>query len=194
MRVVLAFAVAVLLSHVAGAMQMPPPEAWAQADRATRRLPPSDFSDLPPKVRAELDRRGCTIPQVWIAEAHGNVVRGRFSDQSLEDWAVLCSRHRISTILVFWNGNPTTVDALAERPDYDFLQVVTPGEIGFLRVLSVAVPETVRTHYEWYANTPPPSLTHEGIDDAFAEKGSTVWYWRDGRWMELLGTDRHIRP
>jgi hypothetical protein len=191
MRVFVALAVLVgLIGHAAHAtMQMPPPEAWQRADQATRRLAPSDFSELPPSVRIELERRGCRIPQTWVGEVRGNVVRGRFTDRSIEDWAVLCSRDRVSSILVFWNASPKTVASLAERPDRDFLQVVAPGEIGFSREITVAAPEDVRTHYEWYTNVEPPVLTHDGIDDAFAEKGSTVWYRQGDRWVKLLGSD-----
>lgn len=171
------------------ALQTPPPEAWQQANHATRRLVPSDFSELPPSVRVELEQRGCRIPQTWSSEVRGNVVRGRFTDRSIEDWAVLCSRDRVSSILVFLNANPKAVASLAERPDRDFLQVVAPGAIGFSREITVATPEDVRTHYEWYATVDPPVLTHDAIDDAFAEKGSTVWYRQGDRWLRLLGSN-----
>jgi hypothetical protein len=36
--------------------------------------------------------------------------------------------------------------------------------------------------------TPPP-LDHDGIDDGVVEKGSSVWYWYRGRWLELTGSN-----
>jgi hypothetical protein len=38
------------------AAQQPSPEVWTQADAATHRLAPAEFSHLPRPVRAELDR------------------------------------------------------------------------------------------------------------------------------------------
>jgi hypothetical protein len=39
-----------LLVLMAGASQLPSPEAWAETDRSTRRLDPSEFADLPREV------------------------------------------------------------------------------------------------------------------------------------------------
>ncbi|MGB7211371.1 MAG: hypothetical protein WBC97_01980 [Gemmatimonadales bacterium] len=35
----------------------------------------------------------------------------------------------------------------------------------------------------------PPRPLHDGIDDAFAGKGSVVLYWHRGVWVKLLGAD-----
>jgi hypothetical protein len=32
-------------------------------------------------------------------------------------------------------------------------------------------------------------VRHDGIDDAFVEKASAVWYLRQGKWVQLAGTD-----
>jgi hypothetical protein len=178
----LLYAVAVLDGQLA-------PEAWSEADVATRRLNPSAFPDLPDRLRAELQRWGCTIPQVYTGGARHNVIRGGFRDDARVDWAVLCSRGRISTIVVFWGGDPTSVSELASRPDSEFLQVVAPGRIGFSRAISVASPEYIRERYRRYGGAEPPSLTHAGIDDRFVEKASVVWYWHRGKWLQLTGAD-----
>src|ERR1700689_5979889 len=79
-------------------------EQWEKADRQVRRLPPAAFSQLPKNLIAELQRRGCTIPQVPMIEGRQNVIKGEFAKPGQTDWAVLCSIGQISSFLVFWNG------------------------------------------------------------------------------------------
>ena len=46
---------------------------WGRADLETKRLPPSAFSNLPPDIRSDLDRRGCSIPQGrWLTLGGGD--------------------------------------------------------------------------------------------------------------------------
>jgi hypothetical protein len=40
-----------------------------------------------------------------------------------------------------------------------------------------------------YGGPLPKRLNHDGIDDAFVEKGSQVLYYEDGVWLELAGSD-----
>ena len=172
---------ALLLMALAGpaAAQMPPPQEWVRADAATVRLRPSAIASIPSILQAELQRRGCTIPQAFTGGPPHNVIRGHFRTGKI-DWAVLCSRNRTSSILVFWSGLPTGASVLASRRDADYLQVTGPGRIGFSRMISVASPAHIRK---------PPPLDHDGIDDAFVEKASVVWYFHRGLWLRLAGAD-----
>jgi hypothetical protein len=172
-----------------GASQLPSPEAWAEADRATRRLDPSEFTELPRTIRTELRRRGCGIPQPFTNGHRQNVIRGSFIQAGQVDWAILCSRRLSSTILVFRNGGSDVAAELARRPDADFLQVVEPNRIGFSRALGVASVEYIREHHARYGGPEPPALTHAGINDGFVEKASVVWYWHLGKWLELTGAN-----
>jgi len=90
--------------HVSGT------QAWV--DSATRyvdfKLPesprgplPSALPSLPRAFRAELERRGCTVPQSHRSE---NAISGHFGASGQVDWAVLCSQRGQSTILVSWGG------------------------------------------------------------------------------------------
>ncbi|MPZ17455.1 MAG: hypothetical protein GEV06_06040 [Luteitalea sp.] len=154
------------------------------------RLPPSTFTDLPAKVQAELQQRGCTVPQTFGGGRPHNVISGRFTTSEQLDFAVLCSVNRSSSILVFRGGSAREVAEIAPIPDAGYLQVVNPGEIGFSRAISTVDAEYIREHHEQYGGPEPPSvLDHDGIDDAFAEKASVVWYWHDGRWLRLTGSD-----
>jgi len=160
-----------------------------QADRQTRRLAPSVYARLPAAVLADLKHRGCTIPQLWSDTVPGNVVSGHFRKAGQFDWAVLCSINRISRILVYWAGQADSVAELAVSPDKDFLQGVGADRIGYSRAIGVASAEVIRQNYQWYGGTEPPQLDHEGIEDAFVEKASVVWYWYEGKWLRLTGAD-----
>jgi len=177
-----------LLGGVSG-FQLPAPEEWSRADAATHRLSPSEFPELPKPLVADLQRRGCAIPQVYTGGRPHNVIRGAFDGVAPVDWAVLCSRERVSTILVFQAGDPRRVTEIATRPDAEFLQVVAPGRIGFSRAISVAPADLIRARHRRSGSHEPPSLTHAGIDDAFVEKASVVWYRHQGKWLQLTGTD-----
>lgn len=108
------------------------------------------------------------------------------------DIAVLCSRKRVSSILVFRGGSAVEVDELASEPDAGYLQSVGNDRIGFSRLLSVATPEYIRSCFEAleeHETLEPPPLDHEGIEDYFVEKASTIWYWYGGKWLSLAGAD-----
>jgi hypothetical protein len=183
LQLILPFCTAAVL-----AAQAPSPEAWTRADAATRRLPPSEFSDVSQAIRVELQRRGCTIPQVYTAGPPHNVVRGAFRRRGQSDVAVLCSRQHTSTILVFWGGDPHSVNEMASRADAEFLQVVGSGGIGFSRMIRPASPAFIREH-EQRPRSALPEFSHDGIEDVFVEKASVVWYWREGKWLRLSGAD-----
>ena len=153
-----------LLSLSAAPLEAQDP--WGQADLQTRRLPPSAFQQLPPPIRGDLEHRSCTIPQLWDASAPGNVVHGHFRTARGTDWAVLCSVNRASTLLVYWDGR-----------------------IGFSRGIGAVDSGVVREHYRYGEAQPAPLIDHDGISDAFVEKAPIVWYWYQGKWLELPGAD-----
>ena len=93
------------------------PDKWAEADVNTRRLHPDAFGDVPPSVRRELVRLGCTIPQTFGSDRPHNIISGRFMSPARTDWAALCSRDRISTILVFPAGEAASAIEVAAAPD-----------------------------------------------------------------------------
>lgn len=185
-----AAALAVALAASLGART---PDAWERADAATLRLEPEAFRALPAPLRRELTRRGCRIPQsspgsLSTSPRPHNVISGRFRKAGQVDWAVLCSRNRASSILVFWGGSVRDVDELAASPDRAFLQVTGPG-IRYSRLLAVASPAAIQRYHQAHGGPDPPRLAHDGIDDHFQGKASVVRYWAGGRWLELTGAD-----
>jgi hypothetical protein len=163
---------------------------WEQADAATVRLRPTAFASLPSRVRQELERRGCTVPQSYSESAPHNVIRGRFTSGGHTDIAVLCSKERASSILVFRGGSTANVAELARKPDVHFVQVAAAsGAVGYARALGTAEPKEIQEHHQRYGGPAPPPLDHDGIEDIFVGKASVVWYWSGGRWRQLQGAD-----
>ena len=163
---------------------------WVRANEATIRLSPAAFPSLTASIRRELERRGCSIPQSYDINTAHNIVRGRFTTSTQDDVAVLCSRKRVSTILVFRGGLSTNIAEFASEPDINYLQVIGPdGAIGFSRMLGIAGQKYILKNHESFGGPKPPPLDHQGIDDAFLDKASTVWYWHGRRWKQLNGVD-----
>src|SRR5437763_6378927 len=117
-------------------------DKWQLADANIKRLPPSAFANLPKNIVKYLHARRCTIPQLWAGwheKSPHNVIRGQFRKRGQYDWAVLCSRNRVSSILVFWNSSTRRSAEINKIMDEGFLQVVEgDAEIGFSRSIFVA--------------------------------------------------------
>ena len=192
MRLCLSLSLA-LAVQVSQGQYVPTLSEFEKADQETVRLPPEAFDDLPPAVQEELTARGCTIPQAFHKDpGESNVVRGNFTQSGQTDIAVLCSRERVSSILVFRGGSVQEVAELAPEPDARYLQGSEHGEIVFSRALGVASPEYIRMCYEAlkeHGVPEPPPLDHDGIDDYFVEKASSIWYWYEEDWLSLAGAD-----
>lgn len=179
-----------------GSMQVQSADVWETADRAVLRLAPSAFPTLPQIIKRDLERRNCTVPQPAPAaigptpdrDRLHNVIHGHFQRGRQTDWAVVCSRNRVSTILVFWGGRANNVSELEQKPDADFLQGWGVDTIVFSRTIAVASEAHIRDYFR-RDEAKPPVLEHAGIEDIFLGKASTVWYWRTGKWVHLTGAD-----
>jgi hypothetical protein len=171
--------------------EIPPDDVWDRAARQIQRLAPAAFPELPTAFRAELESRGCTIPQSgYRGGPPHNVIRGSFGARGQTDWAALCSRDGRSVILLHWGGAAQCPRELQPAVDRGFLQGVGGGRIAFSRGISP------RSSYHVYPDEGDTSavdrevpLEHDGIDDAFEGKASTVWFCRAGKWIALAGAD-----
>ena len=165
-------------------------DKWRIADEATVRLSPTAFSQLPKNIVAYLKVQKCSVPQAFSNAAPHNVIRGQFARSGQFDWAVLCSRKRVSAILVFWNGSTKSVAEIARSDDRDYLQGIDGnGKIGFSRAIGVVGKKFILEHYCAYGGVKPPKSKHQGINDALVEKASSVHYFYRRRWLELQGAD-----
>jgi hypothetical protein len=164
-------------------------DQWEKANREVVRLAPSSFTQLPKNVLQELQRRNCTIPQVWNARQPGNVINGEFLKKGQKDWAALCSVRLKSSILILPAGSPQTAFKLEEEEDLNMLQGVGDGKIGYSREISPVDEAFIREHYQASGGPKPPPIDHLGVNDAFAEKGSVVLYYYQNKWLHLTGSD-----
>jgi hypothetical protein len=173
------------------------PEACAQHSnpQLNATMPPvlyrsaSEFAELPGKVILDLERRGCRIPQLAYSRKKTNVIRGEFAKPGQTDWAVLCSIHGVSRILVYWNGSAEKPADIAEFEDHIYSETDAAGRSRFLREINAASKQFILRHYRAYGGTVPPPIDHQGIDDAFFEKASVTWYFYGGKWLQLTGAD-----
>jgi hypothetical protein len=78
---------------------------------------------------------------------------------------------------------------IAEGEDLNMLQGVGEGQIGYSRQILPVGEKYILDHYRAYGGPKPPPIDHLGINDAFLEKGSTVLYFYQGKWLHLTGAD-----
>jgi len=165
-------------------------DRWLKADADVVRLPPTVFRELPRRVARKLVGWGCTIPQAKEISHRHNVIKGTFKRANQTDWAVLCSKGRRSSIIIFWGGSPDSFSKIATVADNVFLQTMdADGKIGFSRHLLPAGKAYILQHYRDYHGPKPPPLNHQGIEDGFLEKASTIYYRFGRRWVALQGAD-----
>ena len=153
------------------------------------RLKPSDFRQLPPAVRRDLDGRRCLIPQVPQKQAPHNVIAGSFIAAGSRDWAVLCSVKGESRVLVYRGGKASRVDSLGRAKDSAFVQTGENGVTEFSRKLDVATAKGIGDRAKARKDAKLPRLDHDGIDDGLPGKASTTRYYSRGRWIDLPGID-----
>jgi hypothetical protein len=148
-------------------------------------LNPSDFSFLPRNIARYLKRNGYTIPQCWCNGNPHNVVSGSFAKKGQKDWAVLASKGRKSSVLVFWKGSTRHPSKLQTLPDKLFIRIAAEVHAQYSRMISVVGKSFVDQHAVWYRGARPPPIDHDGINDEYVNKTSTVHYYYKGKWYEL---------
>ena len=164
-------------------------DRWTKANADIVRLSPRLFRELPKGVARKLRSMGCTIPQAKEISGRHNVIKGHFKRTKQTDWAVLCSRRGVSAIIVFWGGSANSISQIARARDAGFLQNDGNGAIGFSRSLLPVDESYILEHYRNYHGPKPPPIDHQGIDDGFLGKASTIHYYFRRKWRELQGAD-----
>ena len=133
------------------------------------RLPPSAFRELPGGLVRELQKLGCTIPQVSGVTQPHNVIRGEFAKTGKTDWAALCSKDEVSTVLVFWKGKKRNPGRVAPAADSDVVS---------RRITAMERADIVERLKARSGQKPP--IDHQGIGD-----GPLIHYYFNGKWLEL---------
>jgi len=157
-----------------------------------RRLAPAAFATLPAAIRHTLESRNCTVPQANDNASPHNVICGEFLRKGQKDWAVLCSHDGTTSILIFWNGSTSKITKLSPSRDDDWFQSFGT-EYGFSREIMVAGKKQIEAYHDFakqFADEPDlPPITHDGIDQFFVNKASSVLYYYQGQWLTLSGAD-----
>lgn len=170
-----------------------PREDWqARFDEAVpriRRLTVEAFPQLPTTIAATLGARHCTVPQPTPAGSPRNVIRGDFFSPGQPAWAVLCSVNDATSLLVFRDANDADPHVLNTQLDRLHLQSINDNQVGYSREITAVGRDFIVTHYRSYGGPEPPSIDHQGVDDAFLGKASMTWYFHQGRWRQLQGAD-----
>lgn len=165
----------------------------ANKGSAIRRVQPADVPALPAEFLEKLNARGCTIPQFDSAEgAEGiaaetnNVIHGEFTRRGQEDWAVLCSNGRTSTIVIFWEKPTACPGSLARLDDAHYLKAGKDKKVHYSRSIR-ALGENELDERAGVAGLKP--MSHQGIDDRFVEKSSAFFYCVEGKWKIFPAKD-----
>ena len=149
-----------------------------------RHLPVNAFPQLPPAVQAELNRRGCLIPQTYEAHRPENVVHASLEHKGSSDWAVLCSVNGASSLLVFLSssGDPVVLSTAAETSR---LQAHGSSKVlGFNWGIDPASPEQIH-EAQLGMHHPPPRADHDALADSIIEGRTIYRFYSHGTWTVL---------
>ena len=151
-----------------------------------RHLPASSFPQLPAAVQAELNRRGCLVPQTYEARGPENVVGASLERKGSADWAVLCSVHGTVSLLVFF-ADATEPVVLASAPETERLQADGgSGTLGFNWAIDAATPQQVHQAQAGMRRR-PALLDHDALADSLVDQ-KTVYHYYSGKSWVVVGT------
>jgi hypothetical protein len=154
-----------------------------------RRLPVSSFPELPAAIAAQIDERGCMIPQSYQAHRPENVVHASLERPGSSDWAVLCSSGRTVQLMVFFGSSPNEPSVLVTEPEMARMETHDrSGVLGFAWGIDPASPGRVREAQAEMEHH-PPLLDHDALADVFVEKGTVYHFFTRNAWRIIDTTD-----
>lgn len=157
-----------------------------QVNYTIRLLPLASFPELPASVAAALQAKSCMVPQTFEAHAPENVIPGAFEKEGSQDWAALCSANGVTTLYVVFGSHPNAPVALRSQPDAKWLGSEQAGIYGAAWGISRRPGDQLRpARMQVQGGGSVHSYDHDGIEDAFVEKNSTVHYFEAGQWLVL---------
>ena len=146
-----------------------------------RLLPVSSFPRLPQSVAQQLDRMGCMIPQTYEARGPENIIHGSFEKKESDDWAALCSVNGLTTLYVFFQSNFANPILLRHQADSEWLGTEWSQDYGSAWGIALRPARLMQR----LSGADYGSADHDGIDDAFVEKSTTVHYFQKNQWTTL---------
>jgi hypothetical protein len=104
-----------------------------------------------------------------------NVVRGEFSGRRITDWAMLCSRGMVTTLVVFYGASESGPAEMWQTFQGD-------GQHLSIRRIMPVGKKYIAAHCQSADGKLPP-IDHQGILDGFND--SVVHYYYQGKWLHL---------
>jgi hypothetical protein len=150
-----------------------------------RHLPVSSFPGLPAEFAAQLNSRGCLIPQTYEAHHPENVIHASLERHGSSDWAALCSVQGTVSLLVYFSSSPAGLHVLAAAPETERLQAHdSSGILGFNWGIDPASPQQIRTAQ--IGLLPRPALVdHDALADTLVDRRTIYHFYLNSAWIVL---------
>lgn len=152
-------------------------------------LLPEKFVAFPVWALEDLKKQKCHIPQaVFFNPKPHNLIRGEFVTKGQMDWIALCSDRDTSFIFLLSRSRKKCVEKIAEADNAAYVQQVDKNRFEYSRMIETAGKnDIVRSVQKQEVNAPlaKGEIDHEGVINTFVEKSSSIFYCKDGKWIEL---------
>jgi hypothetical protein len=153
---------------------------------------PGSIQQLPTEVRRDLVKRKCLIPKYGgeVGTQEGAFTTGHFRSATPVDYAVVCHipALKVQNVLVYSNADGAWNGEVIERGTFD----PAPHADKCEATVGVATSKYILDHARAYAPEELkhlPRLDHNGVNVGICEKASIIFYFHQGRWLRLQGTD-----
>ena len=153
---------------------------------------PESIQQLPMGIRRDLVKRQCLVPKYKgdTRNEDSAYTMSHFRFGISVDYAVICHlpARKVQEVLVYSNPEGVWNGEVIDRGTFD------PAPHGYkceARV-GVATPEFILNHAQAYAPEELkslPQLDHNGVDVDVCEKASVVYFFHQGKWLQLQGAD-----
>ena len=97
--------------------------------------------------------------------------------------------NQIAASIVAQTTHEKNPAAVAPMEDRIYIQAFRKDQFWYSRGIRPVGRDFIMRHHDAYGGPKPPPINHQGIDDAFVEKGSVIWYFYNGKWLKLSGAD-----
>jgi hypothetical protein len=150
----------------------------------TTLVAPSAYPGLPPSLAADLQRRGCSIPEPE-KHSHQNAIQGEFFQAGQSGWAVLCATQQTTELLAFPNGSQTQAVVAIAMPNS--FKSWTIAAVPPASLTQLAPARLLPVNHQGLRSTIKFGAPHCEQTYCFSEQ-SKVLYWDGGQWVPLRTT------
>ena len=181
----------------------------------------STMDSLPETIQIYLQQNSIVVPGFKTKSNHNFIhqnlfLKGKFRENSQQDWAVMCAKDGFCWITIFWDGVPTDTAMINYKSiEQSFKPLLTPKSIyltdneedGSLFV-AIGIFTCLSKSYNYYfwPNSPPrpEKFSHNGLTEFDPEQKHLLYYyfdsgklltWGSGMgWEEWYELDRITMP